>query len=673
MSAALAVDVSAVFENGFFVDDRSLAPSIYVSTNGIVTLGAGNSALSARNQLTTPTNDPIFAAFWTDIDPRGGKTDTNENRIHVDIDPVGDVVTVTWLAVDEYPASPNSPQNTFQMQLFDRGDEGFEVAFRYDDVLWDDDAAAGYNLGPLYQEVFGVQGGAINLDTSPGNSGETGLWTLLVEAPNIIAGTEADDVLEGTDGLDSIQGQAGADLLSGAAGRDFLAGDAGNDTLDGGADHDRLQGHDGDDRLLGQDGNDVLDGGAGDDALLGGEGSDTLTGGEGADRLEGDAGADSLAGGDGDDRLGGGAGNDTLHGQSGHDVLDGGDGADLLRGDMGDDSLIGGLGNDALYGGAADDRLQGGMGNDSLWSGTGQDILDGGEGNDLLNGLEAGAVRLIGGAGSDVYWIKGSSGERIEELAAGLDDGSTDTVISYGSFNASGIHIEAIELRSMVTSRAIGNGLDNLIIGSGGNNLIDGGRNDDTMVGGAGNDLYFVRDRGDVVVETVQGGRDGIKAFLNWKLGHNIEVLHLMGQESLNGIGNALDNVIIGNQAANLIIGREGSDVLRGQGGADTFVFDRALGTNNVDRIIDFNTNMAEEGDRLFLKGAVFGDLEAGLLEAERFHLGTGAQDAEDRFIFDSTLGQLWFDADGTGAAAQQLVASFDQNASVTAADIELF
>jgi Ca2+-binding RTX toxin-like protein len=107
--------------------------------------------------------------------------------------------------------------------------------------------------------------------------------------------------------------------------------------------------------------------------------------------------------------------------------------------------------------------------------------------------------------------------------------------------------------------------------------------------------------------------------------------------------------------------------------GADTFVFDRAIAADNIDRIIDFNTNETDEGDILKMKGSVFGNLSAGMLEAELFQLATAAQDENDRFMFDQGNGQLWFDSDGTGTAAQVLVATFEQMASVTSMDIEIF
>ncbi|MCR9148009.1 MAG: sodium:calcium exchanger, partial [Rhodobacteraceae bacterium] len=140
-----------------------------------------------------------------------------------------------------------------------------------------------------------------------------------------------------------------------------------------------------------------------------------------------------------------------------------------------------------------------------------------------------------------------------------------------------------------------------------------------------------------------------------------------------NAIGNGVDNTIVGTPFANFIIGREGRDTLKGQAGADTFVFDRAIGPDNVDRIIDFNVNEAAEGDILFMKGSVFGGMAAGALDAGQFVAGTAAQDANDRFLFDQGSGRLWFDADGAGAGDQVLIATFEQNATVTAGDIEIF
>lgn len=320
--------------------------------------------------------------------------------------------------------------------------------------------------------------------------------------------------------------------------------------------------------------------------------------------------------------------------------------------------------------------LRGSRDGDSLTGGSADDTLNGWFGNDTIDG-GAGADKLIGGPGSDVIYVD-DAGDRVVESRKWA---GSDLVISSVDFRMGSAHIEDLRLTGSAVLGA-GNGLRNEIRGNAQDNILDGGKNNDTLIGGAGNDTYLVRAPGDLVVETAAGGMaDTVKAFRAYALPEHVERLYLQtlrndageGVAGVNGIGNGLDNLIVGNPFDNVIAGREGRDTLRGQAGADTFVFDRAAAPDNVDRIIDFNVNEANEGDLLKMKGAVFGGLAAGLLDADLFVAGTRALEAEDRFLFDRASGRLWFDEDGTGAAGQQLVATFEQNAQVTASDIEIF
>lgn len=70
------------------------------------------------------------------------------------------------------------------------------------------------------------------------------------------------------------------------------------------------------------------------------------------------------------------------------------------------------------------------------------------------------------------------------------------------------------------------------------------------------------------------------------------------------------------------------------------------------------------------MKGTVFGGLGSGALVSSAFAAGIAASDLDDRFVFYQATGRLWYDPDGTGAASQMLVATFEQNAIATAADI---
>ena len=78
---------------------------------------------------------------------------------------------------------------------------------------------------------------------------------------------------------------------------------------------------------------------------------------------------------------------------------------------------------------------------------------------------------------------------------------------------------------------------------------------------------------------------------------------------------------------------------------------------------------MTVGSDLIVLDDAVFAGLAAGALAASAFVAGTAAADAGDRVIYDSNSGQLWFDADGTGAGAAVLFAAVTPGTSLTNVD----
>lgn len=222
-----------------------------------------------------------------------------------------------------------------------------------------------------------------------------------------------------------------------------------------------------------------------------------------------------------------------------------------------------------------------------------------------------------------------------------------------------------------------GNGADT-IIGNEFANLLNGGTGGDTFSGGAGNDTYVVNSVGDVVIEAAAAGKDQIRTTVTLaSLAANVENLRLMGTASLNATGNGLVNVLTGNNAQNLLNGSGGNDILNGGLGRDTLIggagqdkFDFTTALNaatNVDRITGFGV---ATGDVIRLDDDIFTALAAGNLAADAFHGGSGvAQDAEDRILYDSATGNLYYDPDGTGAAAAKLFATLTALPAVTQAD----
>ncbi len=141
-----------------------------------------------------------------------------------------------------------------------------------------------------------------------------------------------------------------------------------------------------------------------------------------------------------------------------------------------------------------------------------------------------------------------------------------------------------------------GNDLVNFLTGSDGANLLNGLGGADVMVGGLGNDVYFVDDPGDQVIENPGEGTDAIFSTVSRMLEPNVETLVLQGTGNLSGDGNLFANKLYGNAGNNVLNGQSGADMLNGGaghdtliGGAgnDTFVF--AAGQADGDIVVDFD------------------------------------------------------------------------------------
>src|SRR4029450_7069155 len=116
--------------------------------------------------------------------------------------------------------------------------------------------------------------------------------------------------------------------------------------------------------------------------------------------------------------------------------------------------------------------------------------------------------------------------------------------------------------------------------------------------------------------------------------------------------------------------GGAGNDNVGGGEGADSFVF-REAGSANADTFNDFLTAR----DNIQLDAAFFtalggaGQFSSG--DARFWSSSTGtAHDANDRIIYNTTTRQLWYDADGNGSGAAQLIGTLNSGATIVATDI---
>ncbi|BAN49815.1 peroxidase family protein [Metapseudomonas resinovorans] len=124
---------------------------------------------------------------------------------------------------------------------------------------------------------------------------------------------------------------------------------------------------------------------------------------------------------------------------------------------------------------------------------------------------------------------------------------------------------------------------NDVLNGGAGGDLLDGGSGNDSMTGGAGNDTYVVNGTGDGVIEALNGGNDTVQSSVSYNLAANVENLVLTGTGNINGVGNALDNLLVGNAGNNRLIGQAGNDTVDGGAGNDTLVATVGDGNDHYD------------------------------------------------------------------------------------------
>jgi Ca2+-binding RTX toxin-like protein len=140
---------------------------------------------------------------------------------------------------------------------------------------------------------------------------------------------------------------------------------------------------------------------------------------------------------------------------------------------------------------------------------------------------------------------------------------------------------------------------------------------------------------------------------------------------ALNGMGNDLNNIITGNAGNNILTGGLGNDTLFGGAGVDTFVLNKP--SQGIDIIKDFVSGT----DKIAISQSEFGGgLTAGNpLLSSQIRLGAGvssANSASQRFLFNTSNGNLYFDADGMGGIGAVQIAKLEGVTGLTSNDFQI-
>jgi Ca2+-binding RTX toxin-like protein len=564
--------------------------------------------------------------------------------------------------------------------------------------------------------VYNTTTGDLFYDADGSGAGEGALITNFVAAPalaaadiEVVNGTPGGEEIVGTSGNDSLTGTAGDDTIFGLGGNDTIAGLSGNDELLGSAGADVLRGGEGDDVLDGvfgfSDGADTLDGGLGNDTYYFTPG-DVLVDAGGTDTVRAFV----------DFTLAPGFENLTFSNDQADDQglpgLEGfgNDLGNVMRAYAGDPGFLDGRGgNDTLVGGQEGDTLIGGAGNDSLDGGTGDDrytftVAPGAANADQISGFDTGNDKLV--LDGAVHASSGASGDFAAgdaRFAANSAGGATDTSdrVIYNTstgqlwYDADGNGSAAAQLiatlqgapalaatdisivngstagrvinGSSVNDSLAGGELDDTINGLGGNDTILGTPGNDVVDGGSGFDSFDFRAQagGALVVDfgtgTVSGTRSATFSNIERFLTGNFN-------DSLTGNGAAQN--LTGQAGADSLAGAGGVDTLWGGSGNDVFIF-REMGSANADRVSDWASGSDEIrlDDAAFAAIGAMGDFIAGDARFKANASGT-ATDSSDRVVFNTSTGQLYYDADGSGGGSAQLIATVQGGASVAATDI---
>jgi len=258
--------------------------------------------------------------------------------------------------------------------------------------------------------------------------------------------------------------------------------------------------------------------------------------------------------------------------------------------------------------------------------------------NSSTGDYDFGLVRVTGGTGDNLL-----TGSLATLSATDPDDtgGFTFSLISAAPANVFSISGNTLSTTGMTAATTYTLAIQ--VTDSGGAsysetfNVITGSNAGDTLpgsgVGDAGDDILYGLDSSAGNFDFLYGGSGNDKLF-----GQN-------GSDKLDG-GSGND----------VLYGGNGNDTLDGGLGHDTFVFDSAVTAANSDTISGFNaTGTGADSDSIYLAALIYGSLSAGNF---RGNLTGNAESANDRIIYETDTGAIYYDSDGSGSSSGTLVAT---------------
>ncbi|MBI2241756.1 MAG: calcium-binding protein [Magnetospirillum gryphiswaldense] len=311
--------------------------------------------------------------------------------------------------------------------------------------------------------------------------------------------------------------------------------------------------------------------------------------------------------------------------------------------------------------------MNAGLAGTSLTGGTGADVLTLAAGGNSVS--VTGIETLVGGSGTDSVTLTGTSSNTVAvsgiEVLTG-NASATDTITT---------GLDALDVSSMTLSS-----IEQLRV----DNDNNGTFNTITVLGsqmGTGKITGVTFGTGTGISKMLQIGGGGSVdlssvTFTNFSAADKGTIV-ATSASGTTILGTSNDDAITGASGTDNLAGGQGADTLTGGGGADQLtggigndVFYYSSDSQFDDTITDFTAGGS--GDKMvFLSSYFTGFTSNAVLSSTYFVTGSAAGDADDRFIFETGSGNLYYDSDGNGATSQVLVAAITlDSGTFSASDI---